>query len=473
MNILFVCLNNTSISPIAEGILHKLYFEKNLDYKVNSAGFEPYYINNYPEKGALEIASKNSIDLSNHHSRLFQKEDFNHYDKIYAMDTRSYRGAKDLARTTEDLNKIDYFMNVIRPGRNEIIEDPEVIGIDSYPDLFSTLLIGCNCIVDHIQNKNRFDKEQINITFEHLKECAKRIKPFIHKTPVLTSESINELLDCKIFFKCENFQKAGAFKSRGAINAVFSLDESEVLNGVATHSSGNHAQALARAAKLRGIESYIVMPEESSKVKVEAVRSYGGQITFCENNLQSREQNLFYILRDKNASEIHPYNNKNIIIGQATVAKELFEKTGTLDFVLAPVGGGGLLSGTALATKLISPKTSIIGCEPEKANDAYLSFESKKFVPQENPQTIADGLRTSLGSLTFPIILDKVDKIFTVKEETIIQAMRLIWERMKIIIEPSAAVPLATIIENKDYFCGKNIGLIISGGNLDLDKKLW
>jgi len=311
------------------------------------------------------------------------------------------------------------------------------------------------------------------ISKEDIQRAAETIQPYTHRTTLARSQNLDELFGCKLFFKCENFQKAGAFKSRGACNAVFSLTDAEAAHGVATHSSGNHAAALARAATLRKIPAHIVMPSNSSAVKVAAVKYYGGQITFCEPTLQSREDTLKEVLNKVNATEIHPYNNPVIIAGQATAAYELFEEAGFLDIVMAPVGGGGLLSGTALATYYFSPDTRVIAAEPEQANDAFLSFYQKKFVPSTNPDTIADGLRTSLGDITFPIILDHVSDIVTVSEKAIVQAMKLVWERMKIIIEPSSAVPLAAIIENKFDFHQKKIGIIISGGNVDLDKLPW
>ncbi len=284
----------------------------------------------------------------------------------------------------------------------------------------------------------------------------------------------------RIFFKCENFQKAGVFKSRGAVNAVFSLQSDKLAKGVATHSSGNHAAALSRAAQLRKIKAYIVMPENSSRVKIEAVKNYNGIITFCKPTLQDREETLQKIIDKTGAIEIHPYNDTRIIAGQATAALELFEDVENLDIIMAPVGGGGLLSGTALATHYFSPDTKVIAAEPEGAKDAFLSFYGKELVPSINPKTIADGLLTSLGSLTYPIIKTHVDEIITVHEESIINAMRLVWTRMKIIIEPSAAVPLATIIQEnppeanrKIDFKGKRIGIIISGGNVDPDNLPW
>jgi len=306
-----------------------------------------------------------------------------------------------------------------------------------------------------------------------IEAAALRIRPYIHRTPVLTSRSLDQMLGAKVYFKCENFQKVGAFKSRGACNAVFSLDESAVEKGVATHSSGNHAQALARAALIRGCKAYIVMPETSSRVKVEAVKGYGGEIYFCLPTLAAREETLQEVVSRTGATEIHPYNDYRVIAGQATAALELFEESGPLDIIMAPVGGGGLLSGTALAASYLSPSTKVIAAEPAGADDAYRSFTTRQFVPSVNPQTIADGLLTSLGPLTFPIILEHVHRIITVSEESIIAAMHLTWERMKIIIEPSSAVPLAALMENKDGFLGKKIGIIISGGNVSLDKLPW
>jgi threonine dehydratase len=310
-------------------------------------------------------------------------------------------------------------------------------------------------------------------TKDDILSASTTIKPYVHRTPVLTSENLNDRFGCRIYFKCENFQKAGAFKSRGAVNAVFSLDDQAVSRGVATHSSGNHAAALSRAAKLRGVEANIVMPDNSSAVKIAAVKHYGGKITFCESTLSSREETLQIVLAKTNATEIHPYNNPVIIAGQATAAKELLEEIPATDIVMAPVGGGGLLSGTALAAHHFSPGTRVIAAEPEQADDAFQSFYQKRFIPSVNPDTIADGLRTSLGDLTFPVIQQYVDQIVTVSEEAIVEAMRLIWERMKIIVEPSSAVPLAAMIQNKFNYQNKSVGIIISGGNVDLDHLPW
>jgi threonine dehydratase len=277
----------------------------------------------------------------------------------------------------------------------------------------------------------------------------------------------------ELFFKCENFQKVGAFKARGATNAVFSLEEFQTGQGVATHSSGNHAQALSWAASLRNLPAYIVMPENSSPVKINAVKDYGGIITFCKPTLAAREETLEEVIATTGSIEIHPYNNLRIIAGQATAAAELFEDIQDLDILLAPVGGGGLLSGTALSAYYFSPKTKVIAAEPEQANDAWLSFTQKKFVPSLHSNTIADGLRTSLGSLTFPIILEHVEDIVTVSEEAIIRTMRLVWERMKILIETSSAVAVAALMDGKMDVKGKKVGVILSGGNVDLDHLPW
>ena len=307
-------------------------------------------------------------------------------------------------------------------------------------------------------------------TFSDIQKAHDRIRPFVHLTPVLTSESINEMVGAKLFFKCENLQKVGAFKFRGACNSVFALTDAEARNGVCTHSSGNHAAALALAARMRGIPAYIVMPENAPEIKKKAVAGYGAQITFCEPTLAARESTLKMVAAQTGATEIHPYNNFNVICGQGTAAIELIEQTGYLDIVMAPVGGGGLLSGTALSAKALLPKVLVIAAEPSGADDAFRSFYSKIIQPSVAPKTIADGLLTSLGSLTFPLILNKVDQIVTVSEEKIVEAMRMIWERMKIIVEPSSAVPLAAILEDKVDVKGKKMGIILSGGNVDLGK---
>jgi threonine dehydratase len=308
---------------------------------------------------------------------------------------------------------------------------------------------------------------------EDILGAAERIKPYIHRTAVITSEAINNLAGANLFFKCENLQKAGAFKSRGALNAVLSIDPYDIKQGVATHSSGNHAAALARAAQIKHIPAFIVMPENSSKIKIAAVKTYGGRITFCQPTLEAREEKLTEVLNETNAFEIHPYNNYKIIAGQSTAALELIEDQPDIDTIIAPVGGGGLLSGTALTAHYFSPNTKVIGAEPSGADDAYQSFYQKKLIPSLNPDTIADGLRTSLGSLTFPIIRRLVNDIVTVNDQATIEAMKLVWERMKIIIEPSSAVALAMVLKHKNRFEGQKIGIIISGGNVDLMHLPW
>lgn len=307
-------------------------------------------------------------------------------------------------------------------------------------------------------------------TFADIEEAHERIRSYIHHTPVMTSKSINEIVGAELFFKCENLQKVGAFKFRGACNSVFSLSDEEAKNGICTHSSGNHAAALALAARMRGVPAYIVMPENAPEIKKKAVAGYGAQITFCEPTQAARESTLANLARQTGATEIHPYNYFNVICGQGTAAKELIEETGNLDVVMAPVGGGGLLSGTALSTRALLPKARVIAAEPAGADDAFRSFYSRTLHPSVAPKTIADGLLTSLGSLTFPIVLEHVDQIVTVSEDNIVAAMRMIWERMKIIIEPSSAVPLAAILENKADVKGKKVGIILSGGNVDLGK---
>ncbi|HBL76332.1 MAG: serine dehydratase [Bacteroidetes bacterium GWF2_42_66] len=306
--------------------------------------------------------------------------------------------------------------------------------------------------------------------FADIEKAHRLIEPYIHRTPVLTSKSINQIVGAELFFKCENFQKVGAFKFRGACNSVFSLSEDEARNGVCTHSSGNHAAALALAAQMRGIAAYIVMPENAPEIKKKAVAGYGAQITFCKPTQGARESTLRKIAAKTGATEIHPYNYFNVICGQGTAARELIEDAGPFDMVMCPVGGGGLLSGTAISTKALLPGANVIAAEPAGADDAFRSFHQKQRLPSVNPKTIADGLLTSLGELTFEIVVNRVDDIVTVSEENIVAAMRMVWERMKIIIEPSSAVPLAAILENKVDVKGKRVGIILSGGNVDLGK---
>ncbi len=305
-------------------------------------------------------------------------------------------------------------------------------------------------------------------SFKDIEAAHLRINRYIHKTPVLTSNSINKMVNAYVFFKCENFQKAGAFKYRGATNAVLSLSKDKAKKGVATHSSGNHAAALALAAKMRNIKCHIVMPENAITVKIDAVRSYGAEITFCKPTLISREQTLKKLINKNGAVYIPSYNCFDVICGQGTAVKELIEEVTGLQYILIPVGGGGIISGSAIAAKAINPSIKIIGVEPANADDAYRSFKSGRLVPSVNPKTIADGLLTSLGDLTFEIIRKKVNDIITVTEESIIYAMKIIWERMKIIIEPSAAVTLAAILENRNIFKDKKTGVVLTGGNVDL-----
>lgn len=309
--------------------------------------------------------------------------------------------------------------------------------------------------------------------FQDVRDAQRRISGYANRTPVLTSQTIDSQTGSSVFFKCENFQKVGAFKFRGACNAVFSLPDEDAQKGVGTHSSGNHAQALALAARLREIPAYVVMPENAPRVKVEAVKNYGAEVTFCASSLESREQTLEQVLKRTGAVPIHPYNDARIIAGQGTAAVELLEDYPELDIILTPVGGGGLLSGTALAAKSVKPGIRIIGTEPEMADDAFRSFKEGKLLPDYSTETIADGLRTSLGELPFEIIREQVDDIVTVSEESIIRAMRYIWERMNIIIEASCAVPVAALLEGKIEAEGKKTGIIITGGNTDLDNLPW
>ncbi len=306
--------------------------------------------------------------------------------------------------------------------------------------------------------------------FNEILAAHNRIRRLIHRTPVLTSTSLNKISGAELFFKCENFQKAGAFKFRGACNSVFSLDDATAQKGVATHSSGNHAAALTLAAGMRGVKAHIVMPRTAPEVKKTAVAGYGAQITFCEPTLQAREETLAQVINKTGAISIHPYNYTPVICGQGTAAVEFLEEVPDLDIIMTPVGGGGLLSGTSIAAKAINPEINVIAGEPKNASDAYLSFKSGILHPSVKPDTIADGLLTSLGEITFKIIMRNVDDILIVSEDSIIKAMRLVLERMKIIIEPSSAVPLAAIIENREMFKGKKVGIILSGGNVDLTR---
>lgn len=300
--------------------------------------------------------------------------------------------------------------------------------------------------------------------------AQKRIKNLIHNTPILTSESINNISGAKLYFKCENFQKIGAFKMRGALNAVMSHSSKDIKKGFVTHSSGNHAQAVALSSKIMKTNAYIVMPKSAPKIKINAVKGYGADITFCENNENARKESCQKLIQKTGANFIHPYDNNRVIAGQATCSKEIYDISPklNLDYILCPVGGGGLASGTILSTNFFSPKTKVILAEPKNASDAYMSFNEKKLIPVKNPKTIADGLMTSLSNKTFDIILGGAEKIITVSEEEIVFSMKLIWERMKIICEPSCAVPLAAVLKTKKTFKNKNVGIILTGGNVDL-----
>lgn len=310
-------------------------------------------------------------------------------------------------------------------------------------------------------------------SFQDVENAVSRISPFATRTPVLTSRTLNEQTGGEIFFKCENFQRAGAFKFRGACNSVYSLSESDAAAGVATHSSGNHGQALALAAKMRGIPAYVVMPENSPAVKLNAVKGYGATVIRCESNQKSREETLQKVIDDTEANFIHPYDDERVIAGQGTCAYEFLMDFPGLDIIMAPVGGGGLISGTSITAKQLMPKIQVIGTEPEMADDAYQSLKSGTLQRFDTTKTIADGLRTTLSERTFSIIQSKVDSIITVSDESVIQAMRTIWERMNIIIETSCSVPVAAILGNKIDISGKKIGIILTGGNVDLDHLPW
>jgi len=308
------------------------------------------------------------------------------------------------------------------------------------------------------------------ITKIDIVEAHERIKPYIHRTPVLTSSTIDSISGASLFFKCENFQKIGAFKIRGGMNAALSLSPVERARGLATHSSGNHAQAIAYAARQLGVPAFIVMPDTSPKPKVDAVRGYGATITFCAPNQKAREDTLDAIVQQTGAAFVHPYDDDRVITGQATCAKELLEDIEALDAVVAPVGGGGLMSGTALSVHYFKPDAKAFAGEPEGAADAYVSFISGSLQPAPYIDTIADGLLTRLSERTFSIIRNHVAEIFTVSDDDIKAALKLVLERMKIVVEPSCVVPLAAVLKNKDVFAGKRVGIILTGGNIDLAK---
>ncbi|RLA12327.1 MAG: threonine/serine dehydratase [Gammaproteobacteria bacterium] len=310
-------------------------------------------------------------------------------------------------------------------------------------------------------------------TFEDVKAAHKRIAPYIHRTPVLTSSYFNNLSGAELFFKCENFQKAGVFKVRGACNAVFGLSDEKAAKGVATHSSGNHALSLSYAAGRRGIQATVVMPRTAPEAKKAAVRGYGGEVLECEPSTAVREEMLNELVARTGADFVHPYNDHRVIAGQGTCSLELYQDIESLDAIVAPIGGGGMISGTCLTMSNLSPETAIYAAEPKNADDAYRSFHAGEIIEDDSPQTVADGLKVSLRPRTWHFVSKYVTDILLATEEEIIEAMYLTWQRMKIVIEPSSAVPLATILKNKPLFEGKRVGVILTGGNVDLKKLPW
>ena len=315
--------------------------------------------------------------------------------------------------------------------------------------------------------------EPIIPSYEDVIEAHQRIQPYIHRTPVLTSRFLNQLTGAELFFKCENFQKAGAFKARGASNAVFSLSDEKAAVGVATHSSGNHALSLSYAAGRRGIPVTVVMPRTAPQAKKDAVIGYGGRIVECEPSTSSREETFAQVVAQSGAEFVHPYNDHRVIAGQATCSRELLEQVENLDAVIAPIGGGGMVSGTCLTMSSIAPDVRVYAAEPLNADDAARSFRAGHIIADDAPQTIADGLKVPLKELTWHFVSRYVTDILTASEEEIVHAMRLIWQRMKLVMEPSSAVPLATILKHREEFAGKRVGVIITGGNVDLDKLPW
>ncbi len=310
-------------------------------------------------------------------------------------------------------------------------------------------------------------------TYEDMLEAHTRIEPYIRRTPVRTSDYLNELTGAQLFFKCENFQEPGAFKVRGATNAVFGLDEGQAKKGVATHSSGNHASCLSYAAMKRGIPCNVVMPRTAPQAKKDTVRRYGGKITECEPSTTSREATFAQVQAATGGDFVHPYNDPRVIAGQGTCSREFMEQTDGLDAVVAPIGGGGMVSGTCLTLSTLAPETEIIAAEPEQADDAYRSFKAGHIIADDAPKTIADGLLVPLKDLTWHFVSNHVSEIYTASEQEIIDAMKLTWKHLRVVMEPSSAVPLATILKNPDAFKGKRVGLIITGGNVDLDKLPW
>tara|TARA_B100000405_G_scaffold176062_1_gene123112 strand:- start:92 stop:1030 length:939 start_codon:yes stop_codon:yes gene_type:complete len=311
------------------------------------------------------------------------------------------------------------------------------------------------------------------VTYNDIEKAHQRISDHIHNTPILTSDSLDNELGSNLFFKCENFQKTGSFKIRGATNSILQLNDTEIKNGIITTSSGNHGAAVAFIADKIGTSSKIIMPNNTPKNKIENVQRYGGEIFYCEPNIKSREDTLEKMIQKSGGSIIHPYNDEKIIAGQGTAAKELIEKVPDLDAIICPVSGGGLLSGTLLAAKNLKPGIKVFGAEPENADDTYRSILNNKIMSNETTDTIADGLRAQVGTVTFPIIKENVDKILLVSEEMIISSMYMIWQRLKIIIEPSCSIVLAALMLNSNKFQNKKVGLILTGGNYDLKQIPW
>ncbi len=310
-------------------------------------------------------------------------------------------------------------------------------------------------------------------TFDDMQAAHERITPHIHRTPVLTSSYLNGLTGAELFFKCENFQKAGVFKARGASNAVFGLSDEEAAKGVATHSSGNHGLSLSYAAGRRGIKASVIMPSTAPEAKKAAVRGYGGEVMECEPSTSAREAMLEELVARTGADFVHPYNDHRVIAGQGTCSLELHEDAGPFDMVVAPIGGGGMISGTCLALSEVSPSTKIIAAEPKNADDVYRSFHAGHMIEDDAPQTIADGLKVSLRPRTWHFVSTFVTDVLLASEEEIVDAMYLAWQRMKIVIEPSSAVALAAILKNKELFEGRRVGVILTGGNVDLKKLPW
>jgi len=310
-------------------------------------------------------------------------------------------------------------------------------------------------------------------TYQDMLDAHARIEPYIRRTPVRSSDYLNELTGAELFFKCENFQEPGAFKVRGAANAVFGLDDQQAIKGVATHSSGNHASCLSYAAMKRGIPCNVVMPRTAPQAKKDTVRRYGGSITECEPSTTSREETFAQVQAQTGGDFVHPYNDPRVIAGQGTCSKEFMEQTDGLDAVVAPIGGGGMISGTCLTLATLAPETAVIAAEPEQADDAYRSFKAGHIIADDAPKSVADGLLVPLKERTWHFVSNHVSEIYTASEQEIVEAMKLAWKHLRIVMEPSSAVPLAVVLKNPEAFAGKRVGLIVTGGNVDLDKLPW